>query len=252
MNNKSDSVATQTKPAAPRPQGQVPGQARPQARQPGAQVSKAPAPNGREDVVHRNDFYRDGNKKMYVAAGIALIALVLQVFVAYLGFTAKNERVYFATDKNGSLIKLWPLGQPNQKDEVVAQWMQNALVDTFSFNFTNMTPRLSESTMQWFTPSGREQFLSEMKSSGHMDVVNDGRMIMSLTLDHTPVLYAKPAPAPDTGIYTWRMQADAVLTFRTQSKEYSKKVRFTVAVERRSVLDNVQGLGIAKIVMTNR
>lgn len=251
MNNKSDSVATQSKPAAPRPQAAA--QARPPARQPGAPVSKGPAPStGREDVVHRNDYYRDGNKKMYVAAGIALIALVLQVFVAYLGFTAKNERVYFATDKNGSLIKLWPLGQPNQKDEVVAQWMQNALVDTFSFNFTDMKTRLSESTMEWFTPKGREQFLAEMKSSGHMDVVTDGKMIMSLTLDHTPVLYLPPAASPDTGIWTWRLQADAVLTFRTQSKEYSKKVRFTVAIERRSVLDNVQGLGIAKIVMTNR
>lgn len=252
MNNKSDSVATQpqVKPAAPRPQ--APSQAKPHARSPGAPGNGGQSSIGREHVAHRNDFYRDGNKKMYFAAGFALVALILQVFVAFLGFTAKNERVYFATDKNGSLIKLYPLGQPNQKDEVVAQWLQNALVDTFSFNFTNMKTRLNETTMEWFTPNGREQFLSEMRSSGHMDVVTDGKMIMSLTLDHTPVLFAPPAASPTTGIYTWRMQSDAVLTFRTQSKEYSKKVRFTVAVERRSVLDNVQGLGIAKIVMTNR
>lgn len=216
------------------------------------QVTKVkPAQDGLEVVQHRNSFYKEGSNKLYIAAGFAIAGVFLQVLIAFLGFTAKNERVYFASDKNGSLIKLVPLGQPNQKNEVVAQWMQNALVDTFSFNFTNLNSRLNETTMKWFTSNGADQFLKEMKSSGHLEVVSEGRMIMSLTLDNTPILVSY-GPARDTDIYTWILQADAVLTFRTQSKEYSKKVRFTVNVERRSVLENVDGLGIAKIVMTNR
>lgn len=231
---------------SPRPASQASQQRRP-----------APPPQGRKPdqdglavVQHKNAFYKDGSKKLYIAAMVAVAGLFIQAIVAFFAFTAKSERVYIATDKNGSLINLIALGQPNQKNEVVAQWMQNALVDTFSFNFTNLNTRLNETTMKWFTENGANQFLKEMKTSGHLEVVREGRMIMSLTLDNTPILVSYGPGA--TGIYTWILQADAVLTFRTQSKEYSKKVRFTVNVERRSVLENADGLGIAKIVMTNR
>lgn len=225
-------------------------QANQQQRRPPPRQSSQPAQDGLQVVQHKNAFYRDGSKKLYVAALVAVAGLFLQAIVAFFAFTAKSERVYIATDKNGSLINLIALGQPNQKNEVVAQWMQNALVDTFSFNFTNLNTRLNETTMKWFTENGANQFLKEMKSSGHLEVVQEGRMIMSLTLDNTPILVSYGPGA--TGIYTWILQADAVLTFRTQSKEYSKKVRFTVNVERRSVLENADGLGVAKIVMTNR
>jgi intracellular multiplication protein IcmL len=209
-----------------------------------------PLQDGLEVVQHKNAFYKDGSKKLYIAAVVTIAGLFIQAIVAFLAFTAKSERVYIATDKNGSLINLIPLGQPNQKNEVVAQWMQNALVDTFSLDFTNLSKRLNETTMKWFTDNGANQFLKEMKDSGHLEVVQENRLIMSLTLDNTPVLVSYGPGEHDR--YTWILQADAVLTFRTQSKEYSKKVRFTVNVERRSVLENADGLGISKIIMTNR
>ena len=241
----------QTTGAGARPPQRPPAQPGQQQRRPATppQGSK-PAQDGLVVVQHKNAFYKDGSRKLYIAALVAVAGLFIQAIVAFFAFTAKSERVYIATDKNGSLINLIALGQPNQKNEVVAQWMQNALVDTFSFNFTNLNNRLNETTMKWFTENGANQFLKEMKNSGHLEVVRDGRMIMSLTLDNTPILVSYGPGA--TGIYTWILQADAVLTFRTQSKEYSKKVRFTVNVERRSVLENADGLGIAKIVMTNR
>jgi intracellular multiplication protein IcmL len=213
-------------------------------------TSTQPLQDGLEVVQHRNRFYKDGSKILYIAAFVAVIGVIIQCLIAYLAFTAKNERVYIATDQNGSLIKLIPLGMPNQKNEVVAQWTQNALVDTFSFNFTDVNTRLNKTTMQWFTENGANQFLKEMKESGHLEVVRDGRMIMNLTLNSTPILIAH-GPG-ETGIYTWIFQVDAILSFRTQSKEYTKKVRFTLNVERRSVMENIEGLGIAKIVMTSR
>lgn len=236
-NNKSDAVAKKAGVPAPKPQSTA--------------IKTAQVKKGLEVVNHRNDYYRDGNKKMYVAAIVSIVGVFAQAMIAYSGISAKNERVYIATDQNGSLINLIPLSQPNQKPQVVAQWMQDALVDTFSFNFTDINNRLNYTTQHWFTKNGADQFLREMKESGHMDVVKDGKMIMSLTVDHTPIKIGE-GYAPGSTVYSWNFQADAVLTFRTQSKEYSKKVRFTVVIERRSILDNVEGLGIAKIVMTNR
>jgi intracellular multiplication protein IcmL len=227
----------------------------------GAKRKAAPSPasgrsgkgtsDGLVEVTPRNGYYKDGSKKLIIAAGISIVCLAAQVFVASLAYTAKSERVYIATQPDGRLIKLIALSQPNQKDEVVAQWMQTALVDTFGFNFTNMKTHLSSATMRWFTSYGADQFLSEMQKAGYLEVVTEGKMILNLTLEHTPVL-VKRGRDPVTGIFGWTMQADGLITFRTQSREFTRKVRFTILVERRSILETAEGLGIAKMIMKSR
>ncbi|WP_256659165.1 hypothetical protein [Pseudomonas sp. Leaf58] len=42
------------------------------------------------------------------------------------------------------------------------------------------------------------------------------------------------------------------MTFYTQTQQFTNKVRFMVTVERRSMLEDVSGLGISKVVMTKR
>lgn len=212
--------------------------------------SNVPKGEGLSTVTHRNEFYKEGDKKLKVMILVVVVIMVIQIFVAFLGFTARNERVYFATDRNGSLIPLVALGEPNQKDTVVAQWLQNALVDTFSFDFTNINTRLNESLMKWFTDAGGSELLKAMKDSGNFDVITERRMILSTTLSSTPILVSKRPNAE--GVFSWTFQVDAIMTFRTQSQEFTNNVRFTVMVDRRSVLEDVNGLGISKVVMTKR
>jgi len=230
------------KPTAPTPKSN----ARPP--QPGARI---PAGEGLEVVQHRNDFYKEGDKKLIFVAGFVAVVLVIQIFVAFLGFNARNERVYIATDKNGSLIKMQTLNQPNQKDPIVAQWVQNALVDTFTFNFTNIKTAQSAATMRYFTDEGTVALLKAMQDSGNFDVIVEKHMLLNTTLDSTPILVGK-SPANTQGIFQWVFQVDGLMTFRTQSQEFTNKVRFMVTVERRSMLEDVSGLGISKVVMTKR
>lgn len=208
-------------------------------------------PGGLEIATNRMSYYKEGASKLYLAAGIAIVALGAQAFVAFMGYTAKNERVYFATDANGSLIELVRLGQPNQSREAVAQWVQHAIVDTFSFNFTNINDRLNASTMRWFTTAGASSFLNEINNSGYMEAVRNEKLILNLTLEHTPIL-VNQGPHPATGIYTWIFQSDAIVTFRTQSRQFTRNVRMTTTVDRVSVLESKDGLGISNIVLVNR
>lgn len=229
--------------AKPAPTGAV---TKPQGKQP-AKASPV------QVVKTRNDFLSDGSKKLFLAAAIVLFGVIAQCFIAYVAFSAKSERVYIATDNSGSILTLIPLGQPNHKPEVVSQWVQHALVDTFSFNYSDYQTQLNESTMKWFTDRGASEFLREVNDAGYIQAVKDGELILSLVCEHTPILVS-PAPAPNdkTGIWTWTFQVDAILTFRTKGKELTKKVRLTIWVERTSMLANADGLGIAKILMTNR
>lgn len=222
---------------------------KPAARQvPGANI---PVGEGLKTVQHRNDFYKEGDKKLFFVAGFVSVVLIIQIFIAFLGFNARNERVYFATDPNGSLIKMQMLNQPNQKDPVVAQWVSNALVDTFTANWRNLDTHQNEATMRWFTDDGAKELLKALKDSGNFDVITEKRMLLNTSLDSTPILVGK-SPANTQGVFQWVFQVDGLMTFYTQTQQFTNKVRFMVTVERRSMLEDVSGLGISKVVMTKR
>ena len=201
-------------------------------------------------MTERNNFYKDGSSTVFVLAIMSFACLIISLICSVSLIQKESERVYFAADKNGSLVKLVQLSQPNQNDSVVANWLSNAIVDTFSFNFTNANYRLNESTMKWFTPAGKDKFLSELNSSGYKSVVVDEGLIISAVLSHTPVLVKSGRRAP-SNVYSWLFQTEAIITFRTKTREYSKKVLFTVTVDRVSIMSNVDGLGISSIVMQN-
>jgi intracellular multiplication protein IcmL len=215
------------------------------------QGSKIPLGEGLEVVQHRNNFYKEGDRKLIFIAGFVAVVLILQIFIAFLGFNARNERVYFATDPNGSLIKMQMLNQPNQKDPVVAQWVANAIVDTFSANWRTLNTHQNEATMRWFTDAGAVELLKALRDSGNFDVITEKRMLLNTSLDSAPILVGK-SPANTQGVYQWVFQVDGLMTFYTQTQQFTNKVRFMVTVERRSMLEDVSGLGISKVVMTKR
>ncbi len=242
MNNQSQNKPLQKK---PNPTG-----AQPKKAAPSIAGANAASELGQMKVQLRNDFYRDSDKKLYMAALASIVGVIVQSAIAFSVFTAKNERVYFATDKNGSIVQLYALGQPNQKDAVVSQWVANALVDTFSFNFTDYKTRLNESTMAWFTKEGAEGLLSALNSAEVIKALLERKMILSLALESTPVLLEQKQN--ENGVWIWTFQVNGVMTYRTQSQESSSKVTFMVQVDRRSVMENADGLGISKVIMKRR
>lgn len=212
--------------------------------------AKSREEEGLKKVEHRNKYYKDGNKSLYIAACVSILGLFLQVIIGFMVFTSKSERVYFATDSGGSLIPLVALGQPNQKDTVVAQWVSHALIDTFSFNFTDYSMRLNETTMMWYTKEGGDGLLDALNSVGVIDALVERKMLLSLALEHTPILIKA---GPDArGVYVWTFQVNAIMTYRTQSQEHTNNVKFMIQVDRRSVMENADGLGITKVIMQRR
>lgn len=215
-----------------------------------AKLQKKPTTNkGLETVVHRNDFYKDMYGKMWKIALVGVVSLFFSVATSFYVFQMKQQNVYFATDENGSLIELVALSQPNQKDSTVANWLQKALVDTFDFNYSNIRKRLNEASMRWFNNEGKQGLIDAIENSGNFDVVIKREMIVSLTVDHTPLMVKKGRPSWSPS-YLWKLQVPATITYRTKTNQFSNKVLFDVIVARRSLLEDPSGLGIQQIIMT--
>lgn len=200
------------------------------------------------DITARRDFYKDQASKMTKLAVGSLVGVGLSLAGVFYSINKEADSVYFAVDENKALTELIALSQPNQKDAVVSNWLSRALVDTFDFNYSNMRNRLNESTMEWFTDSGRKELLNALVQSGHFKTIDTKKLIVSLAVDHVP-LVVKKGNVSFTNAYLWKLEVPATITYRTESSVFSSNVLFTVTVSRRSLMQNAEGLGIARIVM---
>lgn len=200
------------------------------------------------EINVRRDFYKDQASKMTKIAIVSIGCLAMSVGSVFFALNTESKNVYFGVNEDRSLIKLIPLSKPNQKDAVVANWLSSALVDTFDFSYFNMKKHLGQATMRWYTDNGRQELLDALKKSGNFDAVIKNNLIVGLSVDSVP-LVAKKGNVSFTKSFLWKLEAPATLTYRTESQVYTNKILFTVTVERRSLLENAEGLGIARIVM---
>lgn len=196
----------------------------------------------------RRDFYSDGlsTMKRYLLA--SLVVFCVSVVLLIIAINKESGSSYIAVGPDGSVTKMVPIAQPNQKDAAVSNWAAGALVDTFDFSYYNIRSHLSESKSKWFTDNGGTELLNGMEKTGNFNAIEKNKLVVGLSIDHVP-LVAKKGFSKRTNAYTWLVEAQATITYRTQTDIFSNKVIFTLTVVRRSLQEEKQGLGIDRITM---
>lgn len=198
-----------------------------------------------EEVKHRNDFYRDGYRKLVVALLLALLIIVGLVGVIYGVLGTRPRPTYFATTDTGRIIPLVPLNQPNLTDQALLQWASQAVTAVYSYNFVNYQ-QVFQQNKSYFTDKGWEAFLDAIKSSKNLDAVIDQKLIVSAVLTGAPVVSNRFL---FDGRYTWKVQMPVTVTFQgTSGAPSTQSFLITLTIRRISTLDNVAGVGIASFV----
>lgn len=210
---------------------------------------KRTSAGGLAAVGLRNDFYTEGYKKMIIISMLSMACLIGSVGLVFYAAQKTEKNVYFATDANGSLIKLVPLSAPNHSDAVISDWLTRALIETFDFHYGNLERKLNESALKWFTPNGATELITALDDSNNFESIRERSMFVQLALKHAPIVVKSGKPSWSR-YYLWKLQVEGVMTYRTISEEFSNTVIFTVVVSRRSMLEDPTGLGVAKIIMT--
>ncbi len=220
--------------------------AKPTAARAGAKAS--PGADAIEVVLERGAFFASGIRQMkFLCAGLGVLALI-STGLTYTAVTQKTEPAYFVAYEDGRLAPMIPMSQPNHSQQVVAQWLTHALTDTFDFHFGNIEQELNDAAAKWFTQAGADALIQTWVESGNYEAIVKRKMFVQLVVKSTPILVDQTLPS--SGQYMWRFQVPAVLTFRTETREFTNQAVFTVDVSRRSVLEDPKGLGISKIVMS--
>lgn len=123
-----------------------------------------------EEVKHRNEFYRDGYRKIVVALMLALLIIVGLVGAIFGILATRPTPTYFATTNDGRIISLVPLNQPNLSDQALLQWASNAVISIYSYSFVNYQ-KVFQDNEQYFTDAGWKAFLNSVKDSNSLSAV---------------------------------------------------------------------------------
>jgi intracellular multiplication protein IcmL len=201
-----------------------------------------------ETIKLRNDFYRDGFRKLVVILAGSVACIVGLIVIIVILMFQKPEPTYFASTDSGRIIPLVPLNQPNLTDKAILQWSGNAVVSLYSYNFVNFREVFQENK-QYFTDSGWRAFVQALQDSQSLQSVQAKKLVVSAVLAGAPLVLNKYL---FNGRYTWKIQMPVLVTYLSSSEQSSQKFLVTLTIQRVSTLDDINGIGIQQFVAEQR
>jgi hypothetical protein len=198
----------------------------------------------------KEDTQKDGLKLLTTLLTSVLVVMFLTLSL-FVGVISTNEKMmFFGVDEKGDFAKLVDLNGPNHKTSVVANWVAEALISTFDFNYKNMSDHLNKESKNWFTSSGSIALINSLDSSNYFGDIIDKKAIVQLTILQNPI-YVKDRVNKETGKFEWIFQVPVIFTYIVKDSDpLISNALFTLSVERISFADNAKGLGINKLLIT--
>lgn len=196
-------------------------------------------------VTLRNNFYRDGQRKMILILLVSMLANFLLAAMLIYMITHPPAPKYFATSINGRITPLFPLNEPNQSDSAVLQWANQAAIAAFTYNFVNYRTELQASS-GFFTADGWDQFLTALQQSNNLDAVKAKKLIVSAVATRAPIILQKGIL---NGRYAWRVQMPILVTYQSASEFSQQNNVVTMLITRVSTLNSPRGIGISQFVV---
>lgn len=199
-----------------------------------------------EVVALRNEFYKDGQRKIVLALLVSVLINVVQIGTLVYLLTHPPAPQYFATSISGRITPFYPLNEPNQADSAILQWANQAAVASFTYNFVNYRDELQAASV-FYTPSGWDLFMAALKESNNLDAVKARKQVVSAVPTRAPSILDKRVV---NGSYTWRVQMPMVVTYQSANEFSQQNLVVTLVISRISTLNSPRGIGISQIIVS--
>ncbi len=205
-----------------------------------------------EDAIEmirlRNNFYRDGYRRVLVILLISIIANL--ILGGILGYTLYNrpKPEYFATTKEGKVLRLYPLSNPVVSTAELLQWAATAATASYTFNFVNYRKEL-QSASEYFTPSGWKVFQDALKASRNLETVINKKLTVNAVATGAPIIIDQGVIG---GKYKWKVQLPILITYESANTKITQPTIVTMIISRVSTLETVKGIAIDAFYMSEQ
>ncbi len=196
-------------------------------------------------VSLRNEFYRDSQRKIVLAAILSLILNFMMGSLLIYIISHPPAPRYFATSIEGRITPLYPLNQPNQSDAAVLQWANEAAIAAYTYNFVNYQAEIVAAS-KFFTPTGWRQYLTALKNSDNLQAVKENKFVVSAVATRAPRITQKGLI---NGVYSWRVQMPVSVRYQSSTIVSTANLMIMMTIQRVSTLNVPRGIGIAQFVV---
>jgi len=199
-------------------------------------------------VFERNAFYR----RMYLLGlgifGLTLLVNLCLLFILYFIYTHPVEPLYFATDDEGRLIPIQPVSKPNMSTDDVIAWTIEAIQAAYSYDYVNYRTQLQEA-QKYFTNYGWRKYMDALKANNNLLAVTQRKMVGVAAVVGQPKVITQGILS---GAYAWKIEMPVLITYLAPPYDakntFTNPIDLTVIVQRQSILQSYNGLGILQIV----
>ncbi|HSW94228.1 MAG TPA: DotI/IcmL/TraM family protein [Gammaproteobacteria bacterium] len=199
--------------------------------------------------VHlRNAFYREKFRFVLLIYLLSLVANVFLLGIIFYLMRHPTEPLYFAADRIGRLIRVFPVHEPNMSTADVSNWTVEAIEASYSYDFVNYRAQL-QSAQKYYTDYSWRSYMKALAASNNIKALTERKFIIIAKVVEPPKLLKQGLLQ---GAQTWKFQIPVLVTYLmppfNEKSKFSNPLIFTVVVQRQNVLDSHKGLAIIRAV----
>jgi len=197
----------------------------------------------------RNDFYRDGFKKMIFALSILMTAVILLIASSIYLFVDKPKPVTFSTDDEWRILSPVSIDKPYLSDANLLQWISETFATIFNLDFLTYENK-RETNQLYFTDNGWKKYNDFLNNYLPNNSVQTSKAVISGVANGGPyILNQGILPAKK---YAWWIQMPIKIDFVGYNRNYSQIFVLQALIVRVSTLDNLAGVAIDNLVVISQ
>lgn len=206
-------------------------------------------------VALRNRFFYMFYRHASLVFLMSFIAFIISVIFLVVFIKQPVAPQYVPLNPDGTYIKLAPLSEP-KTDLEVNNFVHSAVKKLFKFDYINYSEQLMEGA-SFFIPEGWNEYLTAYTASGNLTFVKENHAVVTVKVLEAPVINRKGIN-PQTNVYEWEIQTRVEISYFGQDVKSNNAVNKNdtlyalVRVTRNSVINNPEGLGISKLILTDK
>ncbi len=201
-----------------------------------------------EVVRLRNNFYRDGYRRVLSALLIMAMVNIIMAFILVYIVMHPSKPQYFATTRDGKVIPLHSLSDPVVSTSELLQWAATAATAANTYNFVNYRKEL-QAASEYFTPTGWKEYQDALKSSRNLETVTAKKLTVNAVATGAPIVVDQGLV---NGRYKWKIQLPILITYESSSTNISQPSLVTMLVTRVPTLETPKGIAIDAFYMTEQ
>lgn len=194
-------------------------------------------------VVEQEKFYSDrlGSILIITLLSIGVVVVLFFLLIFSQSVSSPSPTYFSATDEN-QLVQEMPLGEPGIQDNVLLNWVSEALMDVLTFNYVDYN-RIIELGQQYFSPEGFESYKTVLANVKLIEKITEKKLVLKATPTDAPQITKE---GPFAGRYLWKIKVPMQFQYQSMTSNIFDKADITILVMRVPTRFAPNGVAILK------